>query len=306
MAGAGWSRYSNVIMSGSKVADALNWLQSAKEKFLSLAQSDENKPKGRPRVGLALAGGFARGIAHIGVLRVLREAGIPVDVVAGTSVGALIGSAYCAGTPLEEMERIGATTSFADFGRWTPSWLGLATNQRLEKFLSRFTPVTTFEEMKTPLAIATTDINAGITVYYSRGPVGPPLRASCAYPGLFVPIQHEGRTLVDGFLTAPVPVEGALLLGADIVIAVYLESGNLEQPRTFTDILSRSFNILQQHSDVNWRQQADIVIEPDVKSFVWDDFSKTPEMVRAGYAAALAALPEIRAAIGGEERNSAA
>lgn len=306
MAGAERSRYSIVIMNRSKVAEALKWLQGAKEKFLSLAQSDETKPKGRPRVGLALAGGFARGIAHIGVLRVLREAGIPIDVVAGTSVGALIGSAYCAGTPLEEMERIGATTSFADFGRWTPSWLGLATNQRLEKFLSRFTPVTTFEEMTTPLAIATTDINAGITVYYSRGPVGPPLRASCAYPGLFVPIQLEGRTLVDGFLTAPVPVEGALLLGADIVIAVYLESGNLEQPRTFTDILSRSFNILQQHSDLSWRQQADVVIEPDVKSFVWDDFSKTPEMVRAGYAAALAALPEIRAAINGEERDSAA
>jgi NTE family protein len=293
-------------MSRSKVAEALKWLQGAKEKFLSLAQSDENKPKGRPRVGLALAGGFARGIAHIGVLRVLQEAGIPIDVVAGTSVGALIASAYCAGTPLEEMERIGATTTFTDFGRWTPSWLGLATNQRLEKFLARFTPVTTFEQMKTPLAVAATDINAGITVYYSRGPVGPPLRASCAYPGLFVPIQFEGRTLVDGFLTAPVPVEGALLLGADIVIAVYLESGNLEQPRTFTDVLSRSFNILQQHSDLAWRQQADIVIEPDVKSFVWDDFSKTSEMVRAGYAAALAALPEIRAAVGGEERNSAA
>lgn len=293
-------------MSRSKVAEALKWLQGAKEKFLSLAKSDDSKPKGRPRVGLALAGGFARGIAHIGVLRVLREAGIPVDVVSGTSVGALIGSAYCAGTPLEEMERIAATTSFADFGRWTPSWLGLATNQRMEKFLARFTPVKTFEELKIPLAIAATDINAGITVYYSRGPICSPLRASCAYPGLFVPIQFEGRTLVDGFLTAPVPVEGALLLGADIVIAVYLESGNLEQPRTFTDILSRSFNILQQHSDLAWRQQADIVIEPDVKSFVWDDFSKTADMVRAGYAAALTALPEIRAAVRGEESDSAA
>lgn len=293
-------------MKARKVAEALNWLQAAKEKFLSLAQKEEGPRKERPRVGLALAGGFARGIAHIGVLRVLREAGIPIDMVAGTSVGALIGSAYCAGTPLEEMERIGATTNFSDFGRWTPSWLGLATNQRLEKFLARFTPVKTFEEMKTPLAIATTDINAGITVYYSRGPLNPPLRASCAYPGLFVPIQFEGRTLVDGFLTAPVPVEGALLLGADIVIAVYLESGNLEQPRTFTDILSRSFNIIQQHSDLTWRQQADIVIEPDVKTFVWDDFSKTPEMVRAGQAAALAALPEIRAAIKGETRDSAA
>ncbi|HXS69473.1 MAG TPA: patatin-like phospholipase family protein, partial [Candidatus Polarisedimenticolia bacterium] len=98
-----------------KVKDAVGWLQSAKEKLLSLTdQPEERKTTERPRVGLALAGGFARGIAHIGVLRILREAGIPIDVVAGTSVGALIGSAYCAGTPLEEMERIGATTSFTD------------------------------------------------------------------------------------------------------------------------------------------------------------------------------------------------
>jgi NTE family protein len=293
-------------MSPGKVTDAIGWLQSAKERLLSLAESDDRKPVERPRVGLALSGGFARGIAHIGVLRVLREAGIPVDVVAGTSVGALIGSAFCAGTPLEEMARIGATTSFADFGRWTPSWLGLATNQRLEKFLARFTPAKTFEEMAVPLAIATTDINAGVSVYYTRGPVGLPLRASCAYPGLFVPIQFEGRTLVDGFLTAPVPVEGALLLGADVVIAVYLEAGNLEQPRTFTDVLSRSFTIIQRHTDLTWRQQADVIIEPDVTPFVWDDFTKTPEMVAAGEAAALAALPAIRAALSGEKRDSAA
>jgi len=288
------------------VTDAIGWLQSAKERLLSLAGPEERKSTERPRVGLALAGGFARGIAHIGVLRILREAGIPIDFVAGTSVGALIGAAFCAGTPLDEMERIGSTTSFTDFGRWTPSWLGLATNQRLEKFLAQFTRVKTFEEMAIPLAIATTDINAGVSVYYTRGPVGLPLRASCAYPGLFVPIQYEGRTLVDGFLTSPVPVEGALLLGADVVIAVYLEAGNLEQPRTFTDVLSRSFNIIQRHTDLTWRQQADVIIEPDVKPFVWDDFTKTPDLVAAGAAATLAALPEIRAAISSEKRDSAA
>jgi NTE family protein len=293
-------------MSPGKVTDAIGWLQSAKERLLSLAEPDERKPSERPRVGLALSGGFARGIAHIGVLRVLREAGIPIDVVAGTSVGALIGSAFCAGTPLEEMERIGATTNFADFGRWTPSWLGLATNQRLEKFLARFTAAKTFEQLPIPLAIATTDINAGVSVYYTRGPISSPLRASCAYPGLFVPIQYEGRTLVDGFLTAPVPVEGALLLGADVVIAVYLEASNVEQPRTFTDVLSRSFTIIQRHSDLTWRQQADVIIEPDVTPFLWDDFTKTPGMVAAGSAATLAALPQIRAAISGEKRDSAA
>src|SRR6266852_6664244 len=181
-------------MNEGKVSTALGWLRSAKDKFREFAYGDRPEQPERLRVGLALAGGFARGIAHIG-------------------------AAYCAGSSLEEMQRIGAATSFADFGRWTPSWLGLATNQRMEKYLARFTPLKTFEELAIPLAIAATDINAGVSVYYTRGPIGPPLRASCAYPGLFMPIQFEGRTLVDGFLTAPVPVEGALLLGADIVIA---------------------------------------------------------------------------------------
>jgi NTE family protein len=117
-----------------------------------------------------------------------------------------------------------------------------------------------------------------------------------------VPIQHEGRTLVDGFLTAPVPVEGALLLGAEIVIAVYLEAGNYEEPRTFTDVLSRAFNIIQRHSDLSLRTQADVIIEPDVKSFVWDDFTRTPDLVAVGEAAALQALPAIRAVLRGETR----
>jgi NTE family protein len=289
-----------------RVSTALDWLRSAKDKFRDFAYGEQRPPAERPRVGLALAGGFARGIAHIGVLRVLREAGIPIDCVAGTSVGALIGAGYCAGASLDHLQKIGGTTTFADFGRWTPSWLGLATNQRMEKYLARLTPAKTFEELTIPLAIAATDINAGISVYYTRGPLATPLRASCAYPGLFVPIQFEGRILVDGFLTSPVPVEGALLLGADVVIAVYLEAGNVEQPRTFTDVLSRSFTIIQRHTDLAWRQQADVIIEPDVKPFVWDDFTRTPELVAAGEAAALAALPEIRAAIGGEKRDSAA
>jgi NTE family protein len=285
---------------------AVGWLQSAKDKFRSFAYGEREETPRPPRVGLALAGGFARGIAHIGVLRVLREAKIPIHCVAGTSVGALIGALYCSGATLEDMERVGATTSFTDFGRWTPSWLGLATNQRMEKYLARLCPAKTFEELKTPLAIATTDINAGISIYYSHGPLAPPLRASCAYPGLFVPIQYDGRTLVDGFLTAPVPVEGALILGADIVIAVYLEAGTVEEPRTFTDVLSRSFTIIQRHADLTWRTQADVIIEPDVKPFVWDDFTKTPQMVAAGEAAALAALPQIRAALSGEKHDSAA
>jgi NTE family protein len=289
-------------MNDGKANTAMDWLRTAKDKFRAFAYGGDGEPKGRPRVGLALAGGFARGIAHIGVLRVLHEAGIPIDCVAGTSVGALIGTAYCAGVSCDEMQAAGLATSFADFGRWTPSWLGLATNQRLEKYVARMTPVRTFEELKTPLAISTSDINEGVTVYYTSGPIVPPLRASCAYPALFVPIQYDGRTLVDGFLTSPVPVEGAALLGADVVIAVYLESGSEGTPRTLVEVISRSFNIIQKHADIAWRQQADLIIEPDVHPYAWDDFSKTPELVRAGEEAAMKVLPEIRALVSGKEK----
>src|SRR5215472_14940555 len=170
-------------MAEEKKTDAQNLLRSAREWFRAATNGNVPADPMRPRIGLALAGGFARGISHIGVLRVFREAGIPVDLVAGTSVGALIGAAYCSGASLEDMERIARETKFTDFGRWTPSWLGLATNQRLEQFLARFTTTTQFEDLKTPLAIAATDINAGLPVYYYRkGTLGPPLRASCAYP----------------------------------------------------------------------------------------------------------------------------
>jgi NTE family protein len=176
----------------------------------------------------------------------------------------------------------------------------------MERYLERFTPAKTFEELTTPLAIAASDINEGVSVYYTRGLLGPPMRGSCAYPGLFVPIQFEGRTLVDGFLTAPVPVEGALLLGAEIVIAVYLEAGSFSSPRTAADVISRSFSIIQRHADLAWRQQADVIIEPDVKPFVWDDFTRTNELIAVGEAAAEAALPQVLKALGGEKREPAA
>jgi len=289
-----------------KVAIAVDWLKSATDKIRALA-SGETRPAGeRPRVGLALAGGFARGIAHVGVIRALRNAGVPIDVVAGTSVGALIGACYCAGVPLNDMQRIARTTTFADFGRWTPSWLGLANNLRMERYLERFTSIKTFEELTTPLAIAASDINEGVSVFYTRGLLGPPMRGSCAYPGLFVPIQFEGRTLVDGFLTSPVPVEGTLLLGADITIAVYLEAGSFSTPRTAADVISRSFSIIQRHADLAWRQQADVIIEPDVKPFVWDDFTRTDELVTVGEAAAQAAMPQILKVLGSEKREPAA
>lgn len=258
---------------------------------------EESESK-RPRIGLALSGGFARGITHIGVLKVLQEQRIPIDCISGTSVGALIGAAYAAGTSLEEMERKAVLTVFTDFGRWRLSRLGLASNQKLDAFLARFTKCTTFEELKIPLAVAATELGAGKTKYFTSGDLRLAIRASCAYPGLFVPVEFEGKLLVDGFVTDPLPADGARLLGADVVIGVYLSTvADQDNPTNVIDVLGRTFTIVQQASEQNWRRMANVVIEPDISKFAWDSFAKTPEMIAAGEIATRAALPAIRKAI---------
>ena len=249
----------------------------------------------RPKVGLALGGGFARGIAHLGVLHTLEQHHIPIDFIAGTSAGALAAIAYASGLPYEKVAKRAAALRFGVFGQWRFSWLGLASNQRLEFYPKRFLNVTNFEELRIPVAIAATDLITGEPVYFEHGPLGPALRASCAYPGLFQPVQYEGRTLVDGFVGATVPVEGVAKMGADVIIAVFLDSEALVKPTNFTDVIGRSFTIIQRHADLAWRARADVVIEPRVREFAWDDFAKTPQLIAAGEEAARMALPRIRA-----------
>jgi len=284
---------------------AFRWLKGGVGLLRDFAYPGEDRRPRRPRVGLALSGGFARGIAHIGVLRVLKEQHIPIDCVSGTSVGALIGAAYAAGTSLEEMEKQAALTIFTDFGRWKLSRLGLASNQKLDEFLARFTKCTRFDELKIPLAVAATELGAGKTRYFTSGDLRLAIRASCAYPGLFVPLEIEGSLLVDGFVTDPLPVGGARQLGADIVIGVYLSTvADQSNPTNVIDVLGRTFTIVQQASEQNWRRLANVVIEPNVAQFTWDGFGKTPELIAAGELATRAALPAIRRAISAHRHAS--
>ena len=274
------------------MAHASKWLRRAVSGLRSFAYADG---RDRPKIGLALGGGFARGIAHIGVLRVLEAYEIPIDFVAGTSVGALIGATYASGTSLAEMERQGSATRFSDFGRWTLSRMGMATNDRLEDFLHKFTTVKFFHEMKIPLSIVATDLLSGSSVHFTEGEIGAALRASCAYPGLFLPVEYQGRILVDGFLTETVPAEAARDMGADIVIGVHLEPGLLRSaPRNTIEVISRSFSILQTAATQVWHSDVDVLIEPDVHLVQWDEFVKTPHLVAAGEAAAREAIPRIR------------
>jgi NTE family protein len=249
-----------------------------------------------PAIGVALGGGFARGIAHIGVLKVLEEEGIPVRVVTGTSVGALIGASYCSGLSAAELEVVARSVRFTTFARWTLSRYGFASNDRMITFLDRTLKVKTFEELRIPLGVTATDFNTGEGVVFHSGSIVDPVRASCAYPGMFLPVEIRGRYLVDGMLSHPVPTRPLREMGADRVLAVHLKgtwaAGG--PPRHLFDVIGQSFAIAQDAMSSLWRDAADLVVEPDVAGFAYDDFKRAADLVRVGEIAMRQALPEVR------------
>jgi len=254
------------------------------------------QPNATPALGVALGGGFARGIAHIGVLKVLEEEGIPVRVVTGTSVGALIGASYCSGLCSADLEEVARSVRFTTFARWTLSRYGFASNDRMVSFLTRILRVKTFEELRIPLGVTATDFNTGEGVVFHSGTIIDPVRASCAYPGMFLPVNIRGRWLVDGMLSHPVPTRPLREMGADRVLAVHLKGqwSKNGAPRHLFDVIGQSFAIAQDRMSDSWRGAADLVIEPDVAGFAYDDFKRAADLIRAGEEAMRKALPAVR------------
>ncbi len=260
-------------------------------------EEPEAKPHQRPTLGVALGGGFARGMAHIGVLKVLEEERIPIDFVAGTSVGALIGAAYCSGIPARELQAVAEGLRFRDFARWTVSRYGFASNDRMTRLLRRLLKVKTFEELRIPLAVTATDFLTGEAVVIRSGKLIDPVRASCAYPGMFLPVEVEGRLLVDGLLAHAVPTTPLRKQGADRVLAVFLRSNYMDGsagPRHVFDVIGQCFSIAQSRMSEIWQKDADLVLQPDVSTFPYDCFDRCQELVRIGEKTAREALPAIR------------
>lgn len=253
----------------------------------------------RPRLGLALSGGAARGVAHVGVLKVLEEAGLRVDCVAGTSAGALVGGAYAAGMTIAELEEIGRSLRWRDFGRVTLSRLGVQSSERMEEYVRARFPVTRFEELKIPFAAVATDLNTGAAVVMrDEGDVAFAIRASCALPGWYVPVvDGEGRRLVDGGLVANLPSSAARGLGADVVVAVDVNSEGarfLGAPTSVVGVLLQSIIVVQRTAVVHQRREADLVISPSVGHIRWDEMTRADDLLAAGAEAARAALPALR------------
>ena len=259
-------------------------------------KAEHPTPLHPPAIGLALGGGFARGIAHVGVLKVLEEEHIPIHAVAGTSVGALIGACYCSGLSPAEMEEVARTTRFTSFARWTLSRCGFASNDRMVPFLTRTLKSRNFEQLRIPLGVTATDFNTGEGVVFDSGSIIDPVRASCSYPGMFLPIEIGGRHLVDGMLSHPVPTRPVREMGADKVIAIHLKGtwSNGGPPRHLFDVIGQSFAIAQDAMSSLWRSAADLVVEPEVSGFAYDDFKRAVDLIKVGEAAMRAALPEVK------------
>lgn len=262
-----------------------------------MSRDDANKTQ-RPRVGLALSGGVARGNAHIGVLRVLEEQGIPIDYIAGTSAGALVAGGYAAGMSIPELIEIGRNLRWRDVGRVTISRLGIQSNARMEEFVRSRLPSQRFEETRIPLAIVAADLHSGSAVIMTEGDIAFAIRASCALPGWYVPVtDSHGRQLVDGGLVANIPTSAVRSLGADIVIAVDVNSEGakfLGPPHSIIGVLLQSIMVVQRTAAIHQLHDADVVIRPRTGNIRWDDMGRTDELIALGEQAARSTIERIK------------
>ncbi len=265
-------------------------LQSLGRSLHRMGQPGENV-----RIGLALGGGFARGVAHIGVLRALQRHNIPIHSIAGVSAGSVVAAAYASGTEIEAIEDAARMMKFRDVARWTLDWKGVLDSERMDAFLRKLLRTHRFETMVTPLAVVASDLGKGTAAVYRKfGDAVTPVRASCSYPGLFKPVEYQGRMLVDGMVAMEVPAKPLQEMGATHVLSVYLPGEDeTVDPLNVVQIVNRCFQVMSARLEPEWRRHSDLVITPDVRDCSWDSFDNVAQVVRAGERAVEKALPEI-------------
>jgi NTE family protein len=289
-----------------------------------LAQPAEVPPTHRPKIGLALGGGGARGAAHIGLLKVLEELHVPIDYIAGTSMGSIVGGLYASGYSPDDLQKVirkidwanlfndSAPRSDTAFRRkendyFVPAGLtlglhngitlpaGLIAGRKLSFILNTLTipviEVKKFDDLPIPFRAVAADARTGEPVPLSEGSLARAIRASMAIPIVFTPVEIDGRLLIDGGNAQNLPVQTVRAMGADIVIAVDVASSSevpKESPRSIADLLGRLIDLPLLANTRQSRKLADLVVTPDLEGFGTGEFSKITEVVPKGEAAARA------------------
>ena len=284
-----------------------------------MAISEKPVEKTPRKIGLALSGGGARGLAHIGVLKILEQEGVPIDYLAGTSMGGVIAAGYAAGLEPEFMEqealRMTSLRRLLPLTDLSPLRRGLFEGQKVREYLTGHLGDRTFDDLRIPLTLMAVDLNSGREVYLNQGRLVDGVRATVALPGVFTPVERDGQLLVDGGLLDNLPADAVRHMGADVVIAVDISSdgqvvSHLAQalhryryvPNGLVDtveVLWLSLGVMM--AEISRRRLADahpeVIIRPAIPSdvTVLTGFPRAAEIVAAGEEAAQEALPHIRA-----------
>jgi NTE family protein len=255
-------------------------------------------------VSLALGSGGLRGLSHIGVLKVLEQESIPVNMIAGCSIGSLIGALYAAGLKPEEMEKLAKNLHRRHWIDFIVPKNGLVAGQRVLEMMRLLTKNKNFDELDISLAIVATDLYRGQEIIFDKGSVAEAVRASISVPGIFVPYSTNGTCYVDGAVVNPTPIDVARKRGAGIVVAVDLaNTGTICNVTNVFDIILMSVDIMERELIKHRLIHSDILIQPKVGHILPSDFCKVNELIALGEEAAREALPEIKTLLKAEKRR---
>lgn len=254
----------------------------------------------RPPIGLALSGGATLGAAHVGILRALQDEGIALDQIAGTSIGAVAAALHAFNTPIDGIEEIALEMSWLSISSFRPSRLGLLANERLGTILEEAIGTPDFEDAPIPLGVVATDIGTGERVVLDRGPVAPAVLASACVPGVFQPVEHAGRLLVDGGLVDNLPGSLVRSLGARTVIGADLNTGRRYQtPTDLIDVVLNATDIAINNATRLQASDIDLHIAPTLSSYGRLRSRQGPTLIDEGYVAAQRALASWHRGSGG-------
>lgn len=253
--------------------------------------------KKKKSFGLALGGGAARGLAHLGVLEVLERENILPSYVAGTSVGSLIGVLLCAGYSAQRIETIADDIGWFDLVKPTVPKLGLVKSEGLEEMVDELTEGKNIEELSIPFSAIAVDITKGKTVVLDSGPAGRAVQASCSIPGIFEPVSYFNGTLVDGGVLDNLPTQTVRTMGADYVLAVDLTTdlSEHENPvKGIVEIIFSSIMLMMEKTGSSGRETADLLISPQLRGFSFHDMDRKEELIQKGREAMEEALPKLK------------
>ncbi|PKM92612.1 MAG: hypothetical protein CVU80_02445 [Elusimicrobia bacterium HGW-Elusimicrobia-4] len=251
--------------------------------FLSLKDA-------RPKIALVLGGGGARGFAHIGVLKALEEKKIPIDIIVGTSVGALVGGLYASGMSISDLEKMGQGIGWNKISNLSSVKLltliaaeSLLSTEKLEKYLKKYIGAQKFDELKIPFACIACDIKTGERIVFKDGEAAFAMRVSATIPGVFKPVEYRHRLLVDGGVVDNLPVDIAKVMDADFIIAVYPQADiSSYEIKNVMTTLSQVINLQGGFLTAKQMKEADFLIIPNVKNVSMIELDKSQECIEAG------------------------